>query len=165
MKRVKTILAVLVITTGIFTVQSCSSDNEETTGTNDLFITFTLNGEEIDIRGDARVASAFSGVNLSINGNNNLPLTDPNYIRIALLIPDKNVEPGTYPFSGDVFTSGLYHCRIIVKGSTIQSLNSGNLVITSNTNKTIDGTFSGSATIGNETYAVTNGSFRAISDQ
>ncbi|QTD39022.1 hypothetical protein JL193_07170 [Polaribacter batillariae] len=167
MKIVKTILVVVLVVVSV-TFQSCSAnDNEETPSSSDLFIKFTLNNQETDIQGEARVISAFSGNNfkqLSINANNNLQLSDPDYVSITLLIPNKDVSPGTYNFSGDVFTSGLYHCRLRVDGATIQSLNTGSLVVTSNTGGIIEGTFSGAATIGSETYTVTNGSFRAISD-
>ncbi|KGL64087.1 hypothetical protein [Polaribacter sp. Hel1_85] len=169
MKKIKSILLIATVIIASLSMNSCSSNDDglNEMSENELFLNFTLNDEETKIVGDFEVISVFSGDNfmyLSINGNNGLQINDPDYIRLSLIIPNKNVAPGTYSFSGDVFTPDLYHCRLIVDGTTIQSLNSGNLIVTSNTGGIIEGTFSGTATLNNEVYTITNGSFKAISN-
>lgn len=145
---------------------SCSSEDDSTSSGNDLFINFTLNGTDISITGDAEVISAFSGdgfINLVINGSVGT-IGNSDYARIALSIPERTVDSGTYNFSADISQSNQYRCNIVTSAS--EYLGSGSVTITANDGETISGTFSGTSfnPNGSVSQEITNGSFKAISN-
>jgi len=161
MRTAKKLFALLFILATTISFQSCSdsSDGE----VQELFISFTINGESIDIRGDARVASASGGTDLSINGNNGLDPTDAGYVSISLQLPDGSVSTGTFDFSGTPFTPGDYECVLTVGQDSFLFLTTGSVTITGRTADEITGTFSGTRVEnGNTTITITNGSFRAL---
>lgn len=160
MKTAKTLFATLFILVAAISFQSCGSSNDDS---QELFITFTIDGQTIDVRGDARVITASTGSDLSINGSNGLDPSDSGYISIALLLPDGTVSSGTYDFAGTPFDNSDYECSMTIGQTPFQQLTTGSITITSNSGDFIEGTFSGTRVEnGNTTITITNGSFRAF---
>jgi hypothetical protein len=144
----------------VFTVSlsSCSSDDDSSANNDDeLYVRFTLNGEQKEYIDPATITSLRKLI-LGDNQGSNV------YERISLWMPTV-IEIGTFEITGDTSTdanlSTLYSADIHMDEQVIEA-SMGTLNITLLDDEFIEGTFSFSGTNDQGTgVTVTNGTFRA----
>ncbi|WP_158837822.1 hypothetical protein [Polaribacter sp. L3A8] len=147
MKTIKTILASAIIILSI-TLQSCSSNDNDSEPLEETYIKFTAGAETFNY---TNVATAGSQ-NLTINGQ------DGSVSSISIWFP-LQITTGTFNFSGDFFADGDYKINFESTSLNIDGWSeSGSVTITNVSSEYIEGTFTGTV----DGVAITSGEFRAF---
>ncbi|RAR50465.1 DUF6252 family protein [Flavobacterium lacus] len=147
----------LLIAVFTLSLTSCSSDDSSTNNDDELYVRFTLNGEQKEYMDPATITS----LRRLILGDD---MESAEYERISLWMPVV-IETGTFTITSDTPTDAnletLYSANIWM-GEEVIDASTGTLVITDLDAEYVKGTFSFSGTNDEgTTVVVTNGTFRA----
>lgn len=137
---------------------SCSSDNsndEETPESQEEFIKFTYNGTVYNFE-----PGVMSSLNMNIMGSTGI---DNTYKKISLWTP-LNVTKGSHNIVYDLSNMETTYQASFSFMPAINNANakSGKINITAVDDKIIEGTFTFTGTSGEQTFTVTEGSFRVL---
>lgn len=139
-------------------LSSCSSndsDDEETPESQEEFIKFTYNGTVYNFE-----PGVMSSLNMNIMGSTGI---DNTYKKISLWTP-LNVTKGSHDIVYDLSNMETTYQASFSFMPAIKNVNakSGKINITAVDDKIIEGTFTFTGTSGEQTFTVTEGSFRVL---
>ncbi|HEX8561921.1 MAG TPA: hypothetical protein VF676_02970 [Flavobacterium sp.] len=154
MKNLKiTILALVAVISF-----SCSSDddnNGSNNGSDDTYVNFKVNGEQIDIIEPATITT-LSTVVLATEDNGE------SMRSIMLRMPNDATE-GTHAITlSDSQNLDTYNASVSMDGDTTVEATTGTLTITNIGTEYMEGTFSFTGEANGTTYTITEGEFRAF---
>ena len=143
----------IILTFTVLLFNSCSSDDNSSSSDN-IFITFKANGETFNFTNPATAGS----LNITINDQSGNDDTASDYSFVSIWFPT-TIATGTFDFTGSSLSDGDYKLKFESNALNIDSWSeSGSVTITSATSDFIEGTFTGEI----DGVTITEGEFRAF---